>query len=157
MSVMFATSITVSAQTARDYFNELKAARAFNQYKDEYVCFRDDDVPSFAVAARASTIIRRMKDVGHNPSKELLASKDDIFVQLYSKGVSLNDGEVYEHVDKTESDYELIFMKPIHGRIVYSFNWLTGRYLYALFNLDKSKDLPVGRSSGKCELIHPGT
>jgi len=45
-------SLGARAQTARDYFNELKAAQTFNHYKDEYICFRDDDVPSFAVVAK---------------------------------------------------------------------------------------------------------
>jgi hypothetical protein len=54
------------AQTAREYFNELKAANAFNRYSDEYVCFRDDDVPSFVVIARGSSIIEHMKKAKGN-------------------------------------------------------------------------------------------
>jgi hypothetical protein len=56
-----ALSTPAQTQTARDYFNELRAANAFNHYKDEYVCFRDDDTPTFAVIAKVSDVIRDME------------------------------------------------------------------------------------------------
>ena len=143
------------AQTAREYFKELKEANAFNHYKDEYVCFRDDEVPSFIVAARGDHILEHMRKTGVTPGKETLQAKDDLFVQSYHKGVANSEGELYMHVPKTESDYEIEFMKPLHGRIVYSINWLTGRYRYMLYDLDHSKTLPAYEGAGKCELIHP--
>ncbi|MGB9435425.1 MAG: hypothetical protein WBQ89_24470 [Candidatus Acidiferrum sp.] len=143
----------VQAQTARDYFNELKAANAFNRYSDEYVCFRDDDIPSFVVIAKGNTIIEHMKKAGVTPTKEIVEAKDDIFLQSYHKGVANSEGELYSHVPKTESDYEIEFMKPLHGPSVYSINWLTGRYRYFLYALE-SKTLPMLESSGKCERIH---
>lgn len=46
-------------QTARDYFNELKAANNFNHFSDTFVCFRDDDRPSFVVISRALTSLMK--------------------------------------------------------------------------------------------------
>jgi hypothetical protein len=155
--LMFSVASSTSAQTARDYFNELKVANEFNRYKDEYVCFRDDDVPSFDVVARGSTIIEHMKKAGQTPGKETLAFKDGLFVQTYTKGVAISGGEVYEGIGKSGTDFEVVFMKPLHGKIVYSFNWLTGRYRWVLYDLDRNKILPAQNRSGKCELIHPGT
>ena len=57
-------ALSASAQTAHDYFNELKAANALNHYKDEYVCFRDDDVPTFVVLAKVNEVIEDMKKAG---------------------------------------------------------------------------------------------
>lgn len=74
--------------TARDYFNELKAANNFNRYSDTFVCFRDDDSPSFAVIARGSDIIDEMKQAGHTPEKAVLSAKNELFVQTYYKGVA---------------------------------------------------------------------
>ncbi len=143
------------AQTAREYFNELKAANALNRYSDEYVCFRDDDVPTFVVIARVSKIIEHMKKAGITPGKDILEAKDDMFLQTYYKGVASGGGELYQQVPKTDSEYDIEFMKPLHGRIIYSINWLTGRYRYLLYDLDDSNTLPTLESSGKCELIHP--
>jgi len=46
------------AQTAREYFNELKNADAFNRYSDKYVCFADSDAPSFAVMSTTDSILK---------------------------------------------------------------------------------------------------
>ncbi len=96
-----------------------------------------------------------MKKAGVTPGKELLLAKDDMFLQPYYKGVANSEGELYLHLPKTDSDYEIEFMKPLHGRAVYSINWLTGRYRYLPYDLDHSKTLPALESSGKCERIHP--
>lgn len=149
------SACAVKAQTARDYFKELKAANEFTRYKDEYACFRDDDVPSFIVVARGSSIIEHMKKAGRTPGKELMEAKDALFVQSYSKGVAISKGDLYMPVPATDSEYEIVFNKPLHGRVVYSINWLTGRYRYQLYDLNQSKIVPAYDGSGKCELIHP--
>ena len=135
--------------TARDYFTELKAANNFNHYSDTFVCFRDDDSPSFAVVARGSDIIDEMKQAGHTPEKAVLSAKNELFVQTYYKGVA-NTLDPYDPVpgkEGTEWD----------GRIVYSINWKTGRYRMFEYALDYNKTTPSYESSGKCEPIHPST
>lgn len=151
---------TVSAQqgkeprTARDYFNELKAANNFNHYKDTYVCFADDDVPSFAVIARGSDIIDEMKKVGAVPDKSVLQATSFLFVETYYKGVS-NKTQIYEPVGREGTDWDIEFRSPIHGRMLYSINWTTGRYRLMVYALDHSKTMPADDKSGKCEVIHP--
>jgi len=144
-----------ATMTARDYYNELKAANNFNHYSDTYVCFRDDDSPSFAVISRGSDIIQEMKDSGHTPEKAVLLAKNELFVQTYYKGVA-NSLNPYDSVPGKEgTDWDIEFGKPLHGRIVYSINWKTGRYRMLTYALDSNKTLPADESSGKCELIHP--
>lgn len=140
--------------TARDYFNELKAANNFNRYSDTWVCFRDDDSPSFAVMSRGTDILDEMKKVGHTPEKPVLLAKNELFVQTYFKGVA-NSLDPYDPVPGKEgTDWDIEFGKPLHGRIVYSINWKTGRYRMLTYALDYNKTQPAYESSGKCELIH---
>jgi hypothetical protein len=154
----FATFAQVKAPlTARDYFNELKAANNFNHYSDTWVCFHDDDVPSFAVISRGGDIIDEMKKAGHTPEKAVLLAKNELFVQTYFKGVA-NTLQPYDPVPGKEgTDWDIEFGKPLHGRIVYSINWATGRYRMLTYALDSNKTLPAAQSSGKCEPIHPDT
>lgn len=71
-ALVLVSSAAVSAQqgkephTARDYFNELKAANNFNHYKDTYVCFADDDAPSFAVIAAEQSQIKSWESIGRS-------------------------------------------------------------------------------------------
>jgi len=159
-ALVLVSSAAVSAQqgkeprTAHDYFNELKAANNFNHYKDTYVCFADDDAPSFAVIARGSDIIDEMKKVGAVPDKSVLQAKSLLFVETYYKGVS-NKTQVYEPVGKEGADWGIEFNSPIHGRMLYSINWTTGRYRLMVYALDSSKTVPADEKSGKCEVIHP--
>jgi hypothetical protein len=142
--------------TARDYFNELKAANNFNHYGDTYVCFRDDDVPGFAIISRGSDIIDEMKKAGHPPEKDVLEAKNVLFVQTYFKGVA-NSRQPYDPVPGKEgTDWDAEFSKPLHGRIAYLINWKTGRYRMLTYALDYDKSSPAAESSGKCEVIHPG-
>lgn len=144
-------------QTARDYFNELKAANNFNHFSDTFVCFRDDDKPSFAVISRGTDIIDEMKQAGHTPEKAVLLAKNELFVQTYYKGVA-NTLDPYDPVPGKEgTDWDIEFGKPLHGRIVYSINWKTGRYRMLTYALNYNKMVPAGESSGKCEPIHPDT
>lgn len=154
---LFTSAVVTQGQTptARDYFNELKTAKAFRHYKDEYVCFRDDNEPSFVVMAKIADIVESMKKDGVKPPETMSQMKDSLLVQAFSKGVAPSDGEIYERVPGTESTYDVEFMKPLHGRMVYAINWLTGRYRQQLFQLDQSKTVPTNSGSGKCELIHP--
>ena len=93
-SVCDKVSAQGTVQTARDYFNELNSANAFNHYTDEYVCFPDDNAPSFAVVSTGASIIEHMKKNGDtNGVKAVLKTKDYLFVKKYYKGVG-GDQEV---------------------------------------------------------------
>ncbi len=157
--MFLAIALSTPAQTAHDYFNELKAANTFNHYKDEYVCFRDDDVPTFAIIAKGSDVIDMMKKNGDKGTKMMLPAKDSLFVKTYYKGVGSED-YLYEPVkkevaDEVNKDYSLEFKGPMPGKMVYSINWATGRYLLRVFMFQKSRTIPADEGAGRCELIHP--
>ena len=158
--VFLAVPLSTPAQTAHDYFNELKAANTFNHYKDEYVCFNDDNVPSFAIIAKGSDVIADMKKAGESAgARELGPVKDSLFVQTFYKGVG-SEEYIYELVkkdvkDDTNKDYSIEFKGPPAGKMVYSINWATGRYLLRVFMFQKSRTIPAVEGAGKCELIHP--
>ncbi len=159
VSVAFGQTSEAPVRTAHDYFNELKAANTFNHYKDEYVCFRDDDVPTFEIVAKVSDVIEMMKKSGETGTKVMLPEKDSLFVMTYYKGVGSED-YLYEAVkrdgaDEANKDYSVEFGKPMPGKMVYSINWATGRYLLRVFIFQKSRTIPTTEGSGKCELIHP--
>jgi hypothetical protein len=152
-------AISTSGQTARDYFNELKTANTFNHYKDEQVCFPDEDVPSFAVLAKVSDVIEDMRKAGNTSGlKKLIQAKDSLLVQKYYKGVA-SDGYIYDPVKKDQTDehrdYNMEFKSPKSGRMVYSINWTSGRYLLRVYIFQKSRTIPAREESGKCELIYP--
>ena len=144
---------------ARDYFNELKAANTFSHYKDEYVCFRDDDVPTFMVVAKGSDVIEMKKKAGDLAgSRQLADSKDLLFLQSYYKGVA-SEEFIYEPAKKDVADdnreYSIEFKSPFPDKMVYTINWATGRYLQRVYMYQKSRTIPSKEGSGKCELIHP--
>ena len=140
-------------RSARDYYNELKTANSFNRYKDTFVCFSDDDNPGFAVISRGSDVINEMKKAGVSPEKTILQWKNLLFVETYYKGVS-NEAQVYGPLGNDGTQWSIEFSSPLHGRIIYSINWATGRYRMSMYALDLSKAVPAKQVFGKCELIH---
>jgi hypothetical protein len=144
------------AQTARNYFNELKNADTFNRYSDEYVCFADSDAPSFAVMSTTDSILQRMKRNGEKISKEMAQEmKGGLAVQTYFKGVA-NKVIVYDEqkeMERADNTYSIEFGSPFKGKMVYKINWITGRYRLQVFAANKA--VPASEASGKCELIHP--
>lgn len=154
IALLSVVAVPVRAQTARDYFNELRDANTFNRYADKYVCFRDDNVPSFAVVSTARDALDAMNRSGNKDGAKVLAKAGDgLFVHDYYKGVANNETALFEKVD---GNYRVDFNAPMHGRMVYMINWKTGRYRMQVFALDHSKTIPASETSGKCELIHPG-
>jgi hypothetical protein len=139
---------------ARDYYNELKTAHAFGRYADEYVCFNDEEAVSFAVLGRASDMIANGMEMPNGTAADQKAFLGFLFVRNYVKGVE-GDTNVYQRVGES-TRYDIEFNAPIHnGRMVYSMNWVTGRYVLQVFAQDKSKSVPVASTGGKCEFIHP--
>jgi hypothetical protein len=153
---------SVCAQTARDYYNELKAAnestKALDQYRDEFVCF-DDDVkaPYFSIIAKVPDMIKMMKDANNEAEAKNLEEsrfKDSLFVQRYFKGISTQE-LIFSPVGAEGNDFVTVFDKPFHGKTEYAFNWATGRYRLTTSATGQKKAPPAVTSYGKCELIHP--
>jgi hypothetical protein len=143
------------AQTAREYFNELRDSNAFTHYADEYVCFLDKDQGGFAVIAKTKDIEKMMaanRKAGTKPEPPL---DENLVVKTYFKGVA-SDTTLYERIDKDSDErWSLEYKSPFHGKTVYSINWVTGRYRLLVYALDRSKTVPAAENFGKCELIHP--
>jgi hypothetical protein len=139
--------------TARQYFNELRDANAFNRYADKYVCFPDTDNPGFVIVADKADVVNRMAHSGNEKGVKLAAKTGNgLFVRTFYKGVETGEMVFY---DQVEDGYRLEFEAPLHGRTVYLINWKTGRYRFQVYDLKVSKTLPAEEISGKCELIRP--
>lgn len=145
---------THTTHTAREYFNELRDANAFNHYGDEYVCFPDEDKGGFVVIARSKDIDKMV--AANNKGKKPKFLGDVLVVQPYYKGVS-SGTQIFEKADKdSEEEWSLEVKSPKwHGKIVYMVNWITGRYRMLIYSLERSDTIPSNEVSGKCELIHP--
>jgi hypothetical protein len=152
--VLITFSFAMPQMTARDYYNELKTAGEFGHYGDEYACFNDDESGNFVVMARVVDIIQEMEKTGDTDGvKTMLPAKDLVLVRSYKKGVQ---GEILNYEPEGDSDtrYSIEFGQPFHGKMRYSFNWTTGRYILEVFYLKNSSTVPAVTGTGKCELIH---
>jgi hypothetical protein len=145
-----------SKLTARDYFNELRDANAFNHYGDEYVCFPDEDTGGFAIVAKGKDVEKMMAENSKPGEKQKPLGEATLIVQIYSKGVASAQPQLFDPVDKnSDVQWSMEFGSPMHGKMVYAFNWTTGRYRLLVYALDRSKTIPAAETSGKCEVIHP--
>jgi hypothetical protein len=116
------------------------------------VCFPDKDTGSFAVVARTKDI---EKMTAANKGAKPKSLGDALVVQPYYKGVA-SSTQVLEKTDKDpDGEWSVEFKSPLHGKIAYRINWITGRYRLLVYALDHSKTVPAEEISGKCELIHP--
>src|SRR5256885_11110080 len=116
-----------TAQTAREYFNELRDANAFTHYSDEYVCFPDDDKGGFVVIAKTKDIEKRMAANSKSGAKPKPLG-EHLVVRSYFKGVA-SDMTLYEKMEKDSDErWSLEFKSPLRGKTVYLINWATGRY-----------------------------
>ena len=141
----------VFAQTAHQYFQELANKNALNRYSDEYVCFPDKDVGNFAILARATDVAREMASTHEKP----IPAGHYIFVETYDKGVS-NGMAIFRRAKGNPKDsYSAEFDHPFHGKGQYLINWITGRYRFLVYELDRDKFIPASENDGKCQLIHP--
>jgi hypothetical protein len=150
-----AASRVATAQTAREYLNELRDANAFNHYGDEYVCFPDEDNGGFAVIAKTKDVEKRMAANSKAGAKLKPLGEAGLAVHTYFKGVSSGQ-QIFDKANRdSDESWSLEFKSPLHGKMVYMINWTTGRYRLLVFALDHSKTVPADETSGKCELIHP--
>jgi S1-C subfamily serine protease len=148
---------SASPETARDYFNELKATNVLNEYRDEYVCFNDINVPSFAVVAKLADVIQMMKKAGATAMAKKLEQpefKDSLVVQKYYKGVGAGE-HFYDAIGTEGTAFMLVTKSPLNVKEIYSINWATGHFHDMVYALDQDKTVPAIDYFGKCELIHP--
>ena len=152
--------------TARDYYNELKAANEFKTYGDEYVCFYDDDVPSFLVAARGEDVVQLRESNGERITKDFrAAATGHLFYKTYYKGVLTANAEEMPPVKDASSysnvSYQTIFThrdNKTKFTITYTVNWATGRIRMTVeTGTIGTQGYSMNERFGKCEFIHPET
>jgi S1-C subfamily serine protease len=151
------SAVSAVPQSARDYFNELKATNLLNRYSDEYVCFDDSNIPSFTIIAKAADAIQKMKKAGATAEAkkwEQSQFKDSLFVQKYYKGVGAGE-HIYDAEGTEGTGFMIVFESPLNVKEIYSINWATGRFHDMAYDLEQSKTVPAIDYFGKCELIHP--
>jgi hypothetical protein len=158
-------SKTANPVTARDFYEELKAANEFKTYADEYVCFYDDDIPSFLVAAKGEDSLLLMAANGEKVTKETGTVKGHLFYKTYYKGVLTGDLEEMPPKKDSQSGDNISYQDKAILRdskatmtITYNVNWATGRIR---FTVEAGTPGVRGYSNheryGKCEFIHPET
>jgi hypothetical protein len=119
------------------------------------VCFHDVGKGNFSIVAKTKDIEKMMAANSKGDAKPKPLETDALVVQNYVKGVA-GATLIFEKMDKDSDErWSMEFKSPLHGRIVYMFNWTTGRYRHQVFALEHSKSLPAAEDYGKCELIHP--
>jgi hypothetical protein len=129
-SILLSVVSVASAQSARDYFEEIRSAKT----KD----------------------IARAMEANGEPAKQSAHLEDHLIVHTFFKGVA-NDLQIFDKAKgPSDTEWSSDFAEPFHGRAVYMINWDTGRYRYLIFALDHSAQMPAAEVSGKCQLIHPG-
>ena len=149
--------------SARDYFNELKAANEFKTYSDEYVCFYEDDIPSFLVAARGEDVVQLMELNGERHSKELASVKGHLFYKTYYKGVltgTLDDMPPTKELSSGSSASYQTVGNVKGGKLTatYIVNWATGRIRFTVeTGTIGDRGYSIRERYGKCEFIHPDT
>lgn len=151
-----------SPVTARDYYDELSAANEFKRYSDEYVCFYEDDTPSFLVAAKGEDVLQLMALNGEKISKDLTPVKGHLFYKTYYKGVltgSLEEMPPKDVSGDSNVSYQAVWTK---GRkaftITYIVNWATGRIRMTVeTGTLGDHNYSMYERYGKCEFIHPET
>lgn len=151
--------------TARDYYNELNAANEFKTYSDEYVCFYEDDVPSFLVAAKGEDVLQLMASNGEKISRNITAAKGHLFYKTYYKGVLTGSLDEMPSTMDTTGNSNVSYKSVLTQRdgrttmtITYTVNWATGRIRMTIqTGTPGNRDYSVGARYGKCEFIHPAT
>jgi hypothetical protein len=145
-----------TAQDARRYFAEMRDANAFNRYPDKYVCFRDDNVPSFVIVSTIEDMVDAATRSGDKETARTFAKTGDgLMVHTYYKGVASDDGILYGKIRNGEYQRELDMPTHQHIPVAYDINWKTGRYLFKVYPPGRSKTSQAMEVSGRCELIHP--
>jgi hypothetical protein len=128
--ICVSASGVATAQTAREYFNELRDANAFTHYGDVYVCFPDDDKGGFSVIAKTIDIEKKMAAAdGIFDANKSTKHEEYLSETPYFKGVASDKTRLYEKMDKnSDGNWSLEYKSPLHGKNVYMINWATGRY-----------------------------
>jgi hypothetical protein len=147
--------INAGPATARDYYDEIYRAGALDNFADQFVCFRDDSLPTFFLLAKSDAVNQFLSDNGAlqklPPREQKDLEKGFLIRRTYRKGIA----NVREYLDRTEHDdsyvEELNTKTPMTVRL--RVNWETLRYILDVEQ--KSTGRSLAEDSGKCEEVSP--
>ncbi len=146
--------------TARQYYNELYRAGGLDQFADEYICFRDEELPNFFTLGRSETLkhffesANGMKSL--SPKMRAGLRRGFLMMVNYKKGISGNIEYLDYDASKREISDELELpgnSGTKHTPVTYALqvNWQTLRFILSVRR--KGSLVPLGESSGRCETI----
>lgn len=140
--------------TARDYYDELYKAGGLDNFVDQYVCFRDDSVPTFFLLSDGKAIRALLST--HNRSNSLPSEaqselkKDFLIARFYHKDIA----QEREFLDPAKRGVwkEEISVEKGTIQVSLSLNWDTLRYLRAVNVKGEANSYD---DAGKCERVRP--
>jgi hypothetical protein len=149
----------VKQLTAREYYDELYKAGGLDNFADEYVCFREDDIPVFFLMADSAPIKEllsaddKLKELPKSVQKSL--DKGFLMVRAYNKGIA-NGPEYFDpdtHGNWVEEGDVGTPTAPRKVAIGLKVNWDTLRYTRSVSMIGVTEPYT---ESGKCERVKPG-
>ena len=136
---------TGTAQSARDYFNELYKAGGLDRMADAYVCFDDSpELQTFFIFGKSDPLKKFLMDTGGfaklSKNQQSVFNKGFLIVRGYDKGVALSNEEAYsKDGDTWVSDTFDVQKTPMRMRL--GITWETLRYKRAVEILNADSTL----------------
>ena len=145
--------------TARDYFNELVAARGVDLMAKSHACFQDDPEADGFFLFGESNFVRDQTVAEGSFSKlpkttQELMNKEFLMVKGYPKGIPWRGEEFLEKDEGSWVSDQHMVDENTPVRIRFNVNWRTLRYKYSVevLNMDSTFRYEVA-SFGRCEKL----
>ncbi len=159
LAVIAIANSVLSAQTARDYYNELYEAGGLDQILSEYACFSDEQTnTNFFLFAETKNIKEIM--VKDGTFKKLPKAtqgefnKDTLFFRGYNKGVPFDTEPPYRHDGESWISEPFNLAPKTPARVRFTITWATMRYRRSVETLNPDGSAKqVTAVFGRCERI----
>jgi len=150
--IVFAQTDKPESLTARQYYEELKAASGVPSLMT-MVCFRESSSDIFDVIGFTSEFeaTAKAKGISLTPKdRKMFSARDGLFVQTYKKGVMTGE-DLMTHDKSSPQEWYSGFQSKDHKFHLIVTLSPSGRYRRAVY-VD-TKALPTSEGYGKCEAI----
>jgi len=146
--------------TAREYYVELYNAGGLDNFADQYVCFREDEIPTFFLLAESAALkevftASRISELSRDQQKML--EKGFLIVRGYHKGIAQSEREFFDPDNHGGWIEKLLVSQTQKERqeltVRLQVNWDTLRYTRSVS--ETAMGLPEYSESGKCETVKP--
>ncbi len=159
LAVLFFSYQVTKPLTARDYYNEIYAARGLDRMADGHVCFNEDPKnENFFIFGQTKVLRQFLIDTGEfakRPKEEQAwLSQDKLIVRGYAKGIPFDQEEIYDKdVNSWVDDIRKVDDKNLM-RVRITVNWQTLRYKRAIEILNNDKTFQTELATwGQCEPV----